>query len=285
MASLKENNLSSSAEILKRQKGKPIIYVEGESDKKIFENYWFVDYLEKVSFSIVQQTQGCGAVVQRVAADRTVGIDAFGIVDRDKLMGDRNWTLLRETDDGIFESSPPYPKIKVTLRWELESYLIDPVAVESYLAPACGGRAERPIAEVIDELLNHADALVLHAALNQSFHMNGKKAPGDGFTNLDDRSVVDERIVNNIFPTASAQLVADFKSSVPAIDAFAGPAGTSPRQRLDGLLRIINGKAMLERIKKSGNITHDITYLIAKEVKRSGAIPIELLTFVQSCCT
>ncbi|MGK5060242.1 hypothetical protein ACQ4WY_25230 [Janthinobacterium sp. LB2P49] len=283
MASFKQKEITSTTSIISQQKNKPIIYVEGESDKRIFENYWFVEFLGKVSFNITPDVQGCSAVVNTVASDRTKGIPAFGLVDRDKLMTDERWDLLRQVDDVLFEKNWPYPDIKITCRWELESYLIEPEALESYLAPAQGGRAPRALAEVENELLLHADALVPFSALNQAMHLHRIKAPKDGYTKLDSRSIIENRINDEKlknFPHISD----DYFSNIPLIDAFGGAETLTPRQRLYGLLRGVNGKAMLDRISQAAKLKDDITYQIAKEIRQLNRVPIELKLFVQSCC-
>lgn len=284
MASFKDKDLTSTSAVIAQQKSKPIIYLEGESDIKIFENYWFVDILEKVSFRVTPDSQGCSAVVKTVAADRLLGINSYGIVDRDKLMADEQWDLLRQVDDDLFDIRLPYPNIKVTRRWELESYLIEPDVLEAYLAPAQGGRAPRTLAAVEADLLLHADALVPFAALNQAMHLHRIKAPKDGYTALDPRSVIETRI-----PAEKLQshphISVDYYSNIPSVDAFAGTGVTTPRQRLQGLLRAINGKAMLNRITKAAQLKDDITYQIAREIKQFNRVPMELEQFVQRCCT
>lgn len=283
MASFKQKDITSTNSVIAQQKNKPIIYVEGESDKRIFENYWFVEFLGKVSFNITPNVQGCSAVVSTVAADRSKGILAYGLVDRDKLMADEKWDLLRQVDDAIFEKHWPYADIKITRRWELESYLIDPEALESYLAPAQGGRAHRPLAVIENELLSHADALVPFAALNQAMHLHRIKAPKDGYTRLDSRIIIEERISCEKlkdYPYISE----DYLSNIPLIDAFIGEKTLTPRQRLYGLLRTVNGKAMIDRISKSAALKDDITYQIAKEIKQLNRVPTELKLFVQGCC-
>lgn len=285
MSSLKRNNLTSSQSVLGRWKAKPVIYVEGESDKRIFVNYWFTEWLHKVSFDIVSQVQGCTAVVNAVIADRQKGIAAFGIVDRDKLMTDHNWTLLRETSDMAFKAAQPHSYIKVTTRWELESYLIEPSVVESYLAPAQGGRPKRLASEVLGELIDHANALVPFAAFSQALHQHGKAARGDGYTKTNTRQQVEIQINKEHTSTPfGASLWADYQANIPLIDAFSGNTATAPVDKLNGLLRIINGKSMLERIKRAAGIHHDITYHLAKEVKQT-RVPDEIESFVRQCCT
>lgn len=284
MASFKQKEITSTSSVIAQQKSKPIIYVEGESDKRIFENYWFVDVLGKISFSITPDFQGCSAVVKAVALDRLTGISAFGLVDRDKLMADEKWELLRQTDDALFDSEWPYPDIKITRRWELESYLIEPEALESYLAPAQGGRAPRPLAEVEGDLLSHADALIPFAALNQAMHKHRIKAPKDGYTKLDSRAIILERIKDEKL-VSHPHISGDYLTNLPLVDAFSGVGALSPRQRLYGLLRAVNGKAMLDRVAKAANLKDDITYQIAKEMKQLNKVPTELDAFVRGCCT
>ncbi len=283
MSSLKTSNLTSTKSLLGRWKGKPVIYVEGESDQKIFENFWFNDWLDKVRFDTVSAAKGCTAVVNIVIANREIGIAAFGIVDRDKLMADNNWDLLRQTDDLVFEDGHPYKDIKITNRWELESYLIEPGAIESYLAPTEGGRAGRSISIVLSELIDHANALVPLAAFNQALHQHGKPARGDGYTQAYTRQEVEEKI-NMEQASAPFDLWADYQANIPFIEAFAGNGSITPGDKLKGLLRIINGKSMLERIKKTAGIQHDITYHLAKEIKQTG-VPDEFENFVRQCCT
>lgn len=283
MASFKKNSINSTSSVLARQKSKPIIYVEGQSDKSIYENFWFVELLGKVSFSITPNTQGCSAVVKTVASDRSKGIVAFGIVDRDKLMTDGNWNLLRQTDDSLFDSSWPYPEVKITRRWELESYLIEPEVLEAYLAPAQGGRLPRSMSVVEAELLAHADALVPFAALNQALHLHNIPAPKDGYTLLDSRTEVQIRIPKEKL-VSHPQISGDYHSNLPLVDAFVSSTAITPRQRLQGLLRTVNGKAMLDRVKRAAQLKDDITYLIAKEMKQLKRVPAEIDSFVRQCC-
>jgi len=198
-------------------------------------------------------------------------------------MADGNWSLLRETNDEAFEQARPYPEIKITLRWELESYLIEPDALEAYLAPAQSGRLARSTSEVEKELLEHADALIPFAALNQALHYHVTAAPGDGYTGLDDRLAVQNKIDRDKL-AEPPNVGKNYQENIPLMDAFAGAPTATPRQKLQGLLRTVNGKAMLERVKMAAHIQHDITYLIAKEIKQAGHVPAEIEHFVQQCC-
>ncbi|MDN5936401.1 MAG: hypothetical protein L0H75_09545, partial [Nitrosospira sp.] len=169
-------------------------------------------------------------------------------------------------------------------RWELESYLIEPSVVESYLATAQGGRPKRLASEVLDELIDHANALVPFAALNQALHRHGKKAYSDGYTKTHTRQQIETQINIEYMSTPfGAAFWADYQANIPLIDAFSGNAATAPVDKLNGLLRTISGKSMLERIKRAAGINHDITYHLAKEIKQT-RVPDEIESFVQQCC-
>jgi len=282
MATFKQKKISSSTDLIKHHKAKPIIYVEGDTDKRVFENFWFVDLLEKISFSTVSEAKGCSAVVKKVGIDRLNGVRAFGLVDRDKLMADDNWALLRETDDHVFDAACPYPDIKITRRWELESYLIDPLVIENYVAVAEGGRPSRPIATVEADFLQHADALIPLAALNQALHLHRARSVGDGFSGVENRVRVDAKIraekIKNHPP-----LEPDYNSNLPIVDAFAGNPSSPVNSQLYGLLRILSGKGMLERVCKASKINHDLTYFLARDIKQADRVPLELKNFVNEC--
>lgn len=284
MATFKDNNFVSSDALIRRQRGKSIIYVEGESDKIIFEKFWFVEYLEKVSFATVPKTQGCAAVVRQVGEDRQNGVQAFGIVDRDKLMADNHWALLRETDDLAFEAMRPYKDIKVTCRWELESYLIDPVVIEAYVAVAEGGRTVRHVSTVEDEFLEHANALIPLAALNQALHLHREAAVGDGFPAQDCRAQVEARIHSGKL-ACHPNFKPDYDAAIPVVEAFGYTNSISSGNKMLGLLRILSGKAMLLRISKAFKIKDDIAYFLARDIKQSGRVPTELMRFIQSCAS
>jgi hypothetical protein len=284
MATLKKSGVRSSDALLARQKAKPVIYLEGDSDFKIFANFWFVDLLDRVVFSVVKESQGCTAVVNAVANERRSGIAAFGLVDRDKLMADNLWDLLRETDDAKFDAAQPYPDIKVTRRWEVENYLLAPKPLESVLAVLASGRKCRAEAVVEAELWRHADALIPFAALNQALHLHRRAARGDGWPKkFPTRCETHDAIVSEF--EASQDVLLQYHKNLPLIDAFSAPANASAGQTpdLDGLLRIVNGKAMLERIKHQARISYDLTFLLAKEIREKQCVPVELQEFVMRC--
>lgn len=283
MPSLKKLNKSiSSEQTTTLYKAKTVIYVEGDSDQKIFANYWFRGREQELDFKPPPSGSGCAAVVNQVKTERLAGISAWGIVDRDKLMADGHMTVLHETDDAKFDAARPYgPHVKVTQRWELESYLLEPEVIEEHLAAHHSGRGTRPREHVVQELLKHADALVPHAAANQVLHQAGISALPDKF-GLDAKCRAD--MASRVLAQQAKwqQAVKDsYPTHVNAIDAF-GSAVTPDEIRYFGLLRAVNGKAMLERLKHANGINYELEYQLASRFKHP---PQEVADYVNSCCS
>lgn len=132
--------VGKSDHIRLRQRGGAVVFLESNDDFEIIAKRWFFDFGQDVHFESADQYEtgtgggGCQAVIQLVAGMRSSGIAAFGIVDRDVLLGDGHWTLWWSIDDAAFQSARPYGDwIRVLLRWELENYLLDPDAM-AYVA-------------------------------------------------------------------------------------------------------------------------------------------------------
>lgn len=280
MATFKQSHLTSSDDVLARQKGKPVIFLEGETDHRIFSEYWFVDQLDQIEFKLAENGQGCSSVLKAVANERRGGVAAFGLVDRDKLMAESDLTLLLEPDDAKFEAAQPYPHIKVALRWELENYLIDPAILEANIAALERSGKKQGVAAMTAELLNHAEVLIPFTAWNLALHRCNKNAQADGRSNpIADRLAMQVQILKDLDDTPD--VLHEFNEILPRIDAFSGAAELPEAQKLTALLRIVNGKAMLLRIKHRMKSKIDLTFLLAKDLGNS--VPAEFCDFVSQC--
>ena len=284
MATLKKHEHESSDDVLARQKSKPVLFLEGGTDLNLFTHYWFNEEQEFISFCATGTTDGCAAVVRTVKeCRRAQKIKAFGLVDRDKLMSDRHWALVRETDDIEFEKKQTYPNVKVLLRWEMENYLLEPAALEQCLANRAKGRKRRTNEEVAQSLLTHAEALIPFAALNHSLHGEvGREPPGDGYCRkLPNRSAVEAEIESDL--KHDPVLLSNWQQHIPHIDAFSADTAETATQKLEALLRIVNGKAMFLRIKAEAKFTDDIHFDVALQLRQSNRIPTEIKEFVKKC--
>lgn len=281
MATLK-SSATSSKELVSEYEGKTAVYLEGESDVALFQNHWFMDRLNKLKF-VEPEGIGCNAVVQEVAQYRkTTGLPAFGIIDRDKLVADQKWELVWETDDAAFSAAKPYGEhIRVTRCWELESYLVHAEAAEEHISACNKGRACRPPETVEAEFLRHAEALIPHAAMDSARRFHGKGELGDHATKkYVDRNEVEAWLASD-FPADKdgADIWETYSEYLPKVEAFG--SGATPSEKLQGLLRRVNGKAMIYWLKHQHGLKDDPTFIFAKAITRLGCIPAELTGYVE----
>ncbi|MBF0136833.1 MAG: DUF4435 domain-containing protein [Magnetococcales bacterium] len=124
-----------------------MLYLESREDLEIFHERWFRGWSEWIEFQSVDAQEGGGGgssqVFHRVQKDRDCNVPAFGIVDRDVLLNDQvmgrgsNWDAFLESNHAAFESAAHVgPYIKVLRRWEIENYLLHPVAVGKLMQDA-----------------------------------------------------------------------------------------------------------------------------------------------------
>jgi hypothetical protein len=285
MGNLKNNPLDSES-LFRRYSGQIIVYLESSDDNSIYSNLWFADRLEEFQFRPANKGAatygGCQAVRESVNYDRTSGIKAFGIVDRDIVMTEDHWHLVWETDNSRFAQAMPFgPYVKVLNRWELENYLIDSQAIEEYLANHIGTKA-RNTQDVIKELLEHCDVLILHTAGNAVCHKERIKKFPDGFTENKDKIRLDQDIKQRFQQHNSYQQdYQDYLNNIAKAQAFDTPSAPD-EERLEKLLRIVHGKALLNRIKRQHNISHEIRFHLAAAIKRNRNVPSEISTYLES---
>ncbi|HHW79116.1 MAG TPA: hypothetical protein GX399_19110, partial [Xanthomonadaceae bacterium] len=172
------------------------------------------------------------------------------------------------------------PYIKILNRWELENYLIDSQAIEEYLANHTG-RKPRSAQDVIKELLEHCDVLTLHTAGNAACHNARINGFTDGFTDSKDKTRVDQDIQQRFQQHINFSCQKDYLSNIAKVQAFDTPS-LSNEERLEKLLRIICGKALLSRIKRQHNISHEIRFHLAAAIKRNQKIPLEISSYLET---
>lgn len=265
--------------LFSRYAGKRIVYLESEADVNLYENYWFRDYLRKLAFKPGSDgnanMNGCTAVRQSVEHDRSAGIESYGIVDRDSVKSADLWDLVWETDDEIFLAAKPFGDyINVLLRWEMESYLLEPHALERHLSSHQQGRAERPIYEVTSELLQHCDALIPLAGLNLLRHSQRKREISNPYKNKQ-RDAVDVE-VRKLLNTPDD--IEPYEANLSKAATFTN-SSSDLLDQYHGLLRIIDGKLLLNRWKQIHAIMDDPRYHLAERINPA---PIEITTYIDS---
>lgn len=286
MKTLKKKEQLATDGLFRRYGGVPVLYLEAETDRYVYAEVWFRDYQNKIEFTAVDDVRnaaGCAAVVAQVHHQREQGNTAWGLVDRDALMAHNHWDLVWETDDAAYEAAKPLgPYIKATLFWELENYLADGEALEAYSSRS----HRRPVRSgdiVYQDLCDHCDALVPHAAYNAMAHQYKKRQLGDGITDsYPHRQAVEQHFQMQLLPGCQVHEQQAYADNLGKVDGFAN-AQAMPSQRFDGIKRRIHGKALLSRWAKhnrwSGSVDHHIGHL-AEEMTRSNRIPDELRSFV-----
>lgn len=281
--------LKNPERLYARYSGVPVVYVESDEDHYVFGECWFQTQAARIEFRPVSRrdfagetTAGCHAVIEAVRDERLAGNPAWGIVDRDALFSQCCWNLVHEIDDEAFAHAAPFGShVKVLLRWEMESYLIDAAAIEKYLGER-QLRVPRSNEEGWVDLMADCLALIPHAALNAVRHELNEKGLGDGRTDaMSDRTAVEEQLIEKDLTSlerrhgACRQRYAHF---LQAAEYFDRPDG-APRERVISMLRRIHGKAVLSRIQ-SRHRTGDIKGHLAASIRALNRVPDELHEFV-----
>ncbi|MCB2263157.1 MAG: hypothetical protein LGR52_09505 [Candidatus Thiosymbion ectosymbiont of Robbea hypermnestra] len=278
-----ELRLSDPDRLVARYGGVPVIYVESDEDRYVYGECWFKDWLSRVEFQPAMAQcgfSGCSAVIEAVGGERAAGNLAWGIVDRDTVMSRDIWCLVHETDDTKYESVEPFgTEIKVLCRWEMESYLADAIALEQCRAEL-KRQPRRSDSIVAQELLDQCDALVPHAAINATCHELRVRGSGDGYTDrFPTRSAVEADVQSKLLPNLPDPAGALYAKHVPLVEAF-DKSGSPPGERVDALLRRVDGKGFLSRFGFIHNITVDLKGLLANRIKEQARIPSEIRDFV-----
>lgn len=285
MAAVKNQpGLGAPDRLSARYGGVPVVYVESEEDSYVFGECWFKDRLSHVEFRPALQQcnfSGCSAVIKAVAEERKAGNSAWGVVDRDMVMSENMWHLVNETDDAAYESAKPFgAEVKTLCRWEMESYLADGEVMEK-----CRAEIEmeppRPTQDVYDELLDHCQVLIPHAAINAVCHQHRVEGLSDGYTNrrFSTRAETEARVQQDKFPKLPSSAAADYAIHVSHVDAFDLPGQTSTA-RVNALLRRIHGKALLNRFSAAHGIRIDLKGLLANRIREMARVPAEVAIFV-----
>jgi len=227
------------------------VFLESAEDVRIFSDHWFSHKQDKLRFISAEGEQigggGCKVVINKVAEANQQAIKAYGIVDRDVLLGDAKLDLFWEADDDKFHTTKPYgDRIHVLRRWELENYLLQP---EAFAEEAARRVARSPAPTVSAEtFLELADDLVQLTALTTCLVANGKGQPNTGFgVQASDSSALVEEINRFLKNQFTGQTPPDFMNDVEKLRTF-DCRNVTPEQRWERLSRILDGKKSLMRL-------------------------------------
>lgn len=263
------------------------VYVESSEDRDVLEK-WFPDDLGKITFLSADHGKsgggGCHAVCHEVSSSTQADIHAVGIVDRDKLFSDKNWSLLWEIDDQVFRAAQPYgAAIHVLFRWELENYLLEPKAVHRVITDIYHGRQAPGMQLVEQELVDHCVALVPVMAASVLLHAHHHSSPGSGYGVSWNAAQVQHHLTTEYLPKPMAS-VANWQDALQSnqqqIAKFDMPTACTTSDRLTSLLRIADGKRLIERIKVQHGIRIELRGFLSRSIKELNLVPSELSTLI-----
>jgi hypothetical protein len=249
------------------------VFLESTEDVRIFSDHWFSHYQDKICFESAENDDkkgggGCNAVLRKVKEAENQQLIAYGIVDRDKLLGDPdNQDIFWETDDDKFHAALPYGhKIHVLRRWEMENYLLKPEAFKAELQCRVFKRSASAPEITAGTLLNYENDLIKLTALSTVL---GNKGIPD---NKDiGRAYSEEKLhieINNyLLPHKITLESTEFTRDISQISAFANDE-ENPEMRWDKLSRILDGKKALKKYCALFNREYElIGFQYADEVK------------------
>ncbi len=225
------------------------VFLESTDDVRVFSDHWFSEYQDKISFESAEGDGnkgggGCNAVLSKVKEAENQQLTAYGIVDRDKLLGDDDkQAIFWETDDDKFHSASPYgDNIHVLRRWEMENYLLKPEAFRAELQCRISNRSVSEI--TAGTLLNHEDDLIKLTALSTVLSNRSITAPEEGYGRAKSGNALHVELNNYLSPHNMTLESSEFSNDTNRISAFANNE-EDPEMRWNKLSRILDGKRAL----------------------------------------
>jgi hypothetical protein len=249
------------------------VFLESTEDVRIFSDHWFSHYQDKIRFESAEDDGnkgggGCNAVLRKVKEAENQQLIAYGIVDRDKLLGDAdNQAIFWETDDDKFHGASPYGhKIHVLRRWEMENYLLKPEAFKAELQCRVFKRSASAPEITARTLLKHEDDLIKLTALSTVLGNKGIPDNKDiGRAHSDEKLHIE--INNYLLPHKITLESSEFSKDIRQISAFANNE-RNPEMRWDKLSRILDGKRALKKYCSLFNKEYKLNgFQFADEVK------------------
>nr|VFJ51507.1 MAG: Protein of unknown function (DUF4435) [Candidatus Kentron sp. DK]VFJ61769.1 MAG: Protein of unknown function (DUF4435) [Candidatus Kentron sp. DK] len=268
-----------------------LLYVESKDDDgddvTVFKQYWFEELGDVLKFI---GASGCAQVIKRVEGDRERDIKAFGIVDRDSLISDRNeWRLFFGEDDETFRAAQPFgPYIHVLFRWEMENYLLHPDVIECYLRNS-DGKPRRSREKVLQDLFSTLPPLIPVLAGKLFLHQFGMKDSsldklGRGQTVMASTRGVRTIIRRNLeeYSDTNPDPSVHLRGLIRKLRRFGGSHPGNSLERWLAWIRILDGKHLLNWLFhhahiKNIDIDHqDIRFHLAYITRAEGKIDPEL---------
>lgn len=262
-----------------RYSGRRRIYLESGDDQAIFER-WFFDEGEHLEFKSCNEGSGggCTQVIRNVQRDRENKISSFGIVDRDSLMQQQEFTLFLEKDDSILFAARPFGEyVRPLCRWEIENYLLEPNAVSTLLSDY-GNYAPHGIRteDLAAKLLLHAKALIPIMSANICLHKQGWKSLEQKFCLNEPADKINHKCLKRL---KKDSFEGGFNSTKESLLEF--ESGDNRSERYWMLCRIVDGKRLLDRIKIEFGLKEDHRFRLASLVREHDQLAAEIKDLIR----
>ena len=261
--------------------GLPRIVVEGMDDKRLFEQFWFTSYMDRVDFVQANELvagSGCTAVAAAVQKSRNIDqIRAIGLVDRDWLFRSHDWGNLFSLDDFAFDAATKNEDFLTIRRWEIEAYLLEPDLladlVKSLKRTGPGSAAE--CAAALGLAITEIESLLIVQRLFVACHVAGiRRDPNYMLHKLS--AELEQECEKEMLAFTDADGLAAAATVDPLLQAIvaAAPADEESRWRL--LLKFVDTKRLIGRLGKRFNTISEIRWPLAGMMEKSNRRPLEL---------
>ena len=278
-------NISDGRTIIAFYEGRILVYLESNDDVQVWQR-WFPNVGETLKFVSANEngTGGCSGVIQQVKMDRDKGLNAHGIVDRDILLTEKHVDIFFSRDER--RSSGLFGKAIFIVRcWEMENYLLDPMAIEVILADKYG-RKERDDQEIFQEMKDFiaTDGIIplMAANLFLKTHNQSEVAPlfekesSDG-TNIYEKLI--EHLLKKCTSNFSREnITQSFEGYIKEVNTMI--EGCAAKE----LFCLLDGKMFLNRFFRQHTLKEEQRFRLARWIKEHDHIHPELIEHIRQLC-
>lgn len=259
------------------QTGLPRIVLEGQDDVRLFRTYWFPHMLD--SFDFVEAADivdggGCAALRNAVLKSRQDNIPAYGFSDRDLMFRLKKWDLLFLPDDAAFEAATRDADLYVTLRWEVEAYLLEPDLLPSWVRshrapPGSPALCASALAQAVDE----CEHLIGTHRFFAAAHACGLKTKPQHFCDRAANELVGAcaTALGNLPAGAPTAQIVD-----PLIETVLQAAPNEKAARLQWLLRFVDTKRLIDRLERRFRAKPEVRWFLAELMLQGDRRPKEI---------
>lgn len=253
---------SDTTALVHLHSGAVIILVEGDTDEKFLERM-FPDMKAEIRFESVG---GCTRMADRLKTERALNPKVYGLLDRDALKRDKKWNVLFETDDEAFAVATRVDGLYVLTRWEIENYLLDFIAVERLFANWGQSVSIHDADTLLNDMIAAASAELYVTAGWCTAHAHGLSEKDCLIAPCMDPDALQSSVLNWI-QQKLPRAVEQHNEHVARVTAFDPGDGAGKRERLVALLRMVDGKRLLERLQRRWlGVNRDPSFQLADNI-------------------